>query len=273
MNENNPIPPQIPSPTDAAQRFAEKISESMPPPPPRPGPALLGDDPAERIPIPHIFAAIEALLRQPRRLLFQLRQPGAGKLIISMLCTTAICSLVYGVVAGTFSGGTQLWAAPVKIAAGLLISATICLPSLYIFTCLSGSQARLVEVCGLLAGLLMQMTILLVGFAPIAWIFSQSTESLAWMGILHLIFWFIATLFGVRFITRGFSHTNAKSHAGLNVWIIIFLLVAVQMTTALRPIIGKSDTFLPTQKQFFLGHWLDCLSQSAGGDKRNRGTE
>ena len=194
MNENNPIPPQIPT---------AKPSETMPPPPLQ-GQRPLGDDPAERAPLPHTFAAIEALLRQPRRLLFQLRQPGAGKLIVGMLFTAFICSLVYGVVAGTFSGGTQLWAAPVKIAAGLMISAAICLPSLYIFACLSGSQARLAEVCGLLAGLLMLMTILLVGFAPVAWIFSQSTESLAWMGFLHLMFWFVATLFGGRFMKQDF---------------------------------------------------------------------
>ena len=171
MNEQDPVPPQIPP----------RIPSAYPP--------LLGDDPVERIPIPHAFAAVEALLRQPRRLLFQLRQPGAGKLIAAMLFTALVASLIYGVVAGTFSGGTQLWAAPVKIAAGLMISAAICLPSLYIFTCLSGSQARLIEVTGLLAGLLMLMTILLIGFAPVAWIFSQSTESLAWMGALHLIFW------------------------------------------------------------------------------------
>src|SRR6185436_18282384 len=118
--------------------------------------------------------------------------------------------------------------------------------SLYIFSCLSGSSARLTEIFGFVAGLLMLMTILLVGFAPVAWIFSQSTESIAWMGFLHLIFWFVATLFGVRFMKNGFSHANAKSQAGVNVWICIFLLVALQMTTALRPIIGKSDTFFPT---------------------------
>lgn len=220
---------------------------------------LLGEDPVERVPISHVFGAIEALLRQPRRLLFQLRQPGAGKLIAGMIAVAIFCSLIYGLVAGTFSGGMQLWAAPIKIAGGLLISAAICLPSLYIFACLSGSQARLAEICGLLAGLLMLMTILLVGFAPVAWIFSQSTESTAWMGILHLSFWLVATLFAVRFMKHGFSYTNAKSQAGLNVWIIIFLLVALQMTTALRPIIGKSDTFFPDKKQFFLTHWVNCL--------------
>jgi hypothetical protein len=171
------------------------------------------------------------------------------------------------VVVGAFTGGSQLWVAPVKIVLGMAISALICLPSLYIFTCLSGSQARLVEVCGLLAGLLMLMTILLIGFAPVAWIFSQSTESLAWMGTLHLVFWFIATIFGLRFLEAGFSHSNARSHAGFHTWVVIFLLVAVQMTTALRPILGTADTFLPTEKQFFASHWGDCLKATGNGLK------
>ena len=134
---------------------------------------------------------------------------------------------------------------------------------------MGGSQARLVEVSGLLAGLLMLMTILLIGFAPVAWIFSQSTESLAWMGTLHLIFWFIATCFGLRFLEAGFSHSNARSHAGFHTWVIIFLLVALQMTTALRPILGKADTFLPDKKQFFGTHWAECLK----GQSRSVQTE
>jgi hypothetical protein len=127
----------------------------------------------------------------------------------------------------------------------------------------------LIEVGGLLAGLLMLMTILLIGFAPVAWIFSQSTESLAWMGTLHLIFWFVATLFGVRFMKTGFSHANAKSQAGLNVWVVIFLLVALQMTTALRPLLGKADTFFPTEKKFFIGDWGDCLKSKPDNAKTN----
>ena len=244
MNEQNPALPQVPP----------QIPPVIPP-----APGQLGDDPLERAPISSVVAAIDSILRHPQRVMFQLRQPDAGKLIAKMIFVSIVCSLVYGVVAGTFSGGAQLWAAPVKIAVGLLISALICLPSLYIFTCLSGSQARLVEVCGLLAGLLMLMTILLIGFAPVAWIFSQSTESLPWMGTLHLVFWFIATIFGLRFLETGFSHSNARSHAGFHTWVIIFLLVALQMTTALRPILGTADTFLPTEKQFFGTHWSECL--------------
>jgi predicted PurR-regulated permease PerM len=108
----------------------------------------------------------------------------------------------------------------------------------------------------------MLMTLLLVGFAPIAWLFSQSTGSVAWMGALHLAFWLIATCFGVRFLAHGFSHSHARSRAGLVTWVIIFVLVAVQMTTALRPLVGTGNSFLPTSKQFFLTHWAESLRQT-----------
>ena len=210
------------------------------------------------MPIPNFVGAIEAILRQPRRVMFQLRQPGSGRLIAAMLTVSVVCSLIYGVIAGTFSGGAQLWAAPVKIACGLLISALICLPSLYIFSCLSGSSARLSEVFGLVAGLLLLMTILLIGFAPVAWVFSQSTESVVAMGALHLAFWLIATCFGLRFLSAAFAHYS-HSGDGLKVWIAIFLLVMLQMTAALRPILGTADTFLPKEKQFFISHWMKSL--------------
>jgi len=228
-----------------------------------------GDEPSERVEIPNLIVAIESILRQPRRVIYQLRQPGAGRLMAMMMLVSVACSLVYGVVTGTFSGGTQLWAAPVKIAAGLMISALICLPSLYIFVCLCGSRARLVEVCGLLSGLLMLMTVLLIGFAPVTWVFSQSTESLAWMGALHLFFWFVSTAFGLRFLESGFFDSVGQSRAGFRAWAIIFVIVALQMTTALRPIIGTSDSFLPKEKQFFVPHWSDCLeAQEAPKGKR-----
>jgi hypothetical protein len=224
-----------------------------------PGTAPLGENPGEREPICSPIAAVETILRQPRRLMFQLRQPRSGPLVAGMLLVAAGCCLVYGLVVGTFSMGPQLWAAPLKIIAGLMISALICLPSLYIFTCLSGSEARLAQMSGLLAGLLMLMSILLIGFAPVAWLFSQSTQSVAWMGALHLLFWLVSAFFGLRFLMTGFSHSQGRSKAGLYTWIVIFILVGLQMTTALRPILGKADTFLPTEKKFFVAHWADCL--------------
>ena len=242
-----------------------------PPPLPTSPPVMAGgpggwpgvDAPAgsaeENVPIRGVPRTIEATLRQPGRMMRQLGQPGSGALVATLVAITVVCSLVYGFVAGTFSGGVQLWAAPVKIMTGLLLSTLICLPSLYIFSCLSRSRGGLLEVAGLVAGFLALMTVLLVGFAPVAWVFSQSTNSVAAMGALHLLFWTVATAFGWRFLRQGFMHLQAESAAGLRVWMAIFLLVAVQMTTALRPIIGSADTLLPGEKKFFINHWVECL--------------
>ncbi len=250
MNETNPNPPpQIPP------RFTSSPLPAPPLPPP-------GENPEERVPINSPITAIEAILRQPRRVIYQLRQPGAGALMFYLFAIAMFCAVVYGVIVGTFSGHQQLWIAPAKVAGGLLISALICLPSLYIFTCLSGAQARLTEIFGLVMGMLMLTTILLIGFAPVAWLFSQSTNSVNWMGALHLIFFFIAAIFGLRFLNTAFSHSHARSDAGFITWIVIFMLVVVQMTTALRPIVGTSDTFFPKEKKFFLSYWGECVNSS-----------
>jgi hypothetical protein len=221
------------------------------------------DDPAEREPIADVFSTIEAMLRQPRRLMFHLSQPNARPLIAGLLCIALLSAAVYGLVVGTFSGGAQMWAAPLKIAAGLVLTALICLPSLYIFACLSGSQARLVEIIGVVAGKLALMTVLLIGFAPVAWVFSQSTESVAAMGALHLVFFMVALCFGVRFLISSFDRLSPQTESGpLGVWVIIFLLVAMQMTTALRPIVGSADTFLPAEKKFFASHWYSTVADT-----------
>lgn len=259
MNGQNPTPP-------------ENLVPTTTPPPINPAPvygqygsmAPLGTDPMERTPIVGVFGAVESLLRQPRRVMFQLRQARPGALITSLIIIAVMSAVIYGVVAGTFSGGTQVWAAPVKIVSGLLISALICLPSLYIFSCLGGSHARLVEVLGLIAGLLALMTIMLIGFAPVAWVFSQATKSLVAMGVIHLLFWAVATFFGMRFLNAGFRNfsTGSDSRLGLMVWMVIFIMVSLQMSTALRPILGKADTFLPAaaDKKFFGQHWADCVN-------------
>ena len=268
MNEQNQNPPGIPTPPTPGASGAA----SLPPLIPVMGDAMyhpdeapLGANAIEREPVKGVIGAVEAILRQPRRVMYHLKQPNGGSLTGWLLLIALACSVVYGLVVGTFSAGDQLWAAPVKICVGLLISALICLPSLYIFSCLSGSSARLVEVFGLVAGLLALMTVLLIGFAPVAWVFSQSTKSVVAMGSLHLIFWLVGTCFGLRFLKNGFRHFNARSNSGLGVWVVVFLLVVLQMTTALRPIVGKSDRFLPKadDKQFFITHWMNCLNAEA----------
>ena len=66
QNQNTPVPPLIPPADDPS---------SEPP---------LGTDPVEKTPIAGVMPTFEALLRQPRRVMFQLTQQKALVLIIAM---------------------------------------------------------------------------------------------------------------------------------------------------------------------------------------------
>jgi hypothetical protein len=46
-----------------------------------------------------------------------------------------------------------------------------------------------------------------------------------------------------------------------------FVIVSLQMMTTLRPIVGTSRTFFPTEKKFFLAHWFESMSGPGVGKK------
>ncbi len=129
-----------------------------------------GPTAAELVPIHGLGGVLDALLRRPRRLSHHLSGADAPRLIGLMLLLTVAGAGLYGEVVGTFSGGTQLWAAPAKITGGLLVCGIICLRSLYVFACLAGATARLGDVAGMVAGLFALTTLLLFSSAPaISW--------------------------------------------------------------------------------------------------------
>ena len=241
-------------------------SVATPPPLPRPQLSSPEPDPAELEPVRGIGGTIEALLRRPGGVLHHLHLSEGSRLVAVMILVATLAAAAYGFIVGTFSGGSQLWAAPLKISAGLMFCGVICLPSLYVFACLTGSTARFVDVAGMVAGLMALMTMLLVSFAPVAWVFSQSTESLVSMGTLHLSFWLIATYFGARFLYRGMARLGARGEGAFYFWICLFVVVALQMTTALRPIIGPAGPLLPAVKRSFLQHWSEQLRTESAKD-------
>ncbi len=244
-------------------------SPSVPPDPPASLTSLPGGEGSENPPatgagpLKGWLPVLEALLREPEQVMTGLSGRSAGKTLALLIAITAAGSAVYGFVTGTFSGGMQLWAAPVKLAGGMMASALICLPSLFIFATLGGSTARLVETTGILAGALGLTTILLTGFAPIVWVFSQGTDSLVWMAVLHLCFWLIALTFGLRFLHMAFARL-VRARSGLAIWSFIYILVALQMTASLRPLLGRAETFFPKEKEFFLTHWISTLVEEVG---------
>ena len=234
-----------------------ETSESTTPPP---------LNPKHYIPIPEnpsIRALFEILLRRPKQLAgHKVCDDSSTLLRFGFIALLSI--IVFGFVLGTFAYGNQLWAAPLKLGGGLLFGGLICFPSLYIFSSLAGSHASAARMGGLLGGMLAMAGLLLLGFAPALWIFAQGTASFGFMGFLAIASWLIALLFAFRFIRAALRETGATQNTPLIIWFGIFLLVTLQLSTSLRPILGRSDKLFTTEKKFFLQHWGEQIGESLG---------
>jgi hypothetical protein len=203
----------------------------------------------------------EALLRRPRALVARLAEPNHGA--TGRFALMAVISiLLFGFVLGCFAKHEQLWAAPAKITAGLVFSGLICFPSLYIFSTLAGARVTVSQLAACLAGALALAGLLLLGFAPAVWIFAESTDSFGFMGTLAVGSWIIAVAFSLRFLKSVIFATGGTQKGPLAIWSVVFLLVTLQMTTSLRPILGRSPDRFTQEKKFFLQHWGDTMSGS-----------
>ena len=206
---------------------------------------------------------INKLLKKPLSIVYELEMKNnVGKITCLLLLIATMSFSVFGIVVGTFSWDVQIWAAPLKIVFGLLFSGLICLPSLYIFTCMGGLDAKFSSVSGMLCALMALSGLLLIGFAPVVWLFSVSSTSTTFLGFLLIVLWVICACFGLSLVFRS-GHALGMTNVGhFAVWGLLFLLVNLQMATTLRPIIGSEEKLVNfEEKKFFLSYWSEQMMQ------------
>ncbi|MEO0416974.1 MAG: hypothetical protein AAF226_18705, partial [Verrucomicrobiota bacterium] len=190
--------------------------------------------------------AVDCLLKKPGALLHSIENHSGFKTPAILLVISAAAVALFGLILGLFSMDRQLWMIPAKLGAGLLVTTAITLPSLYIFCCLNGIKVGLRTVTGMLCGGVAMIGLLIFGLAPVTWIFSQSTDSVPFMGSLGVIFWLIAAGFGASFVVRSAKAYGVERTGLIRLWVVIFIFVTLQMTASLRPLVGPAPaSFLP----------------------------
>lgn len=202
-----------------------------------------------------LFQLVDSLLKSPSILIKQIQAERTQYVFRNALILLILSHFIYGIIIGTFSGNTQWIAAPIKVTTGMLLSLFLCYPSLYIFACLSGTKITPTQALTLITTGISLTGILLMGFVPVAFIFTNSIQSLTFMGLIHLFVWAISIYFGLKHILYGLSILGMNKIGLIQLWAIIFIITTLQMTTTLRPILGESDTIITTEKRFFLIHW------------------
>jgi len=204
MNDSH-TPPLIPQPGRAG--LPEGLAAPAGPP---------GDNPEDQAPIPNLVAPLKAILRQPRRSSSKWADPETRTADRGHAFRALLCGLVYGVIVGTFSGGTQVWAAPVRSPAGCSFRPHLFAQPLYLF--LPEAVPRPGPRGGRVGlGLLLSHDRIAHRLcARCFWIFSQSITVRRRDGRAAPAFWGISACFGIRFLNAASRTTPVGTVQGLD---------------------------------------------------------
>jgi hypothetical protein len=220
---------------------------SMPPMPPEPGNRE-----------PDVEGVVAALLKAPSKLADTIAKQEKGLLrsALSLLVVAVICHAVFGVAIGLFAGWPVAAMDAVKVPLIAICSLLICFPSLYVFACVAGSPLTIPQAFALGCSCLAMVGLLLVGLAPVAWLFAVSTQSVPFVVILALAIWLVAIMFAARYVSKLQANALFQRQGGIKMWFLILIVVTLQMTTSMRPMLGETkEGWWTAEKQSFLAHF------------------
>jgi hypothetical protein len=183
-----------------------------------------------------------------------------------LLSTSVGFYALYGLAMGCFASGNSLWQATLKTPLILLSTMAICAPSLYLLLCLSGVAASFRQVVAMVAGVAGLSSVVMVGFAPVAWLFGVSTSSVAFMVLFHTVVWCVALGCGLGLL----SHTvpgGFRDCKSMVAWAAMLLIMCAQMATFYSPLLGVTVTkqFREGNRKFFFQHfYVSMVGETPG---------
>ena len=145
-----------------------------------------------------------------------------------------------------------------------VFSFVLCFPTLYVFATISGSKLSASRLAVL--GLVCTATLgsLLAALAPILWLFSVSTEKVAFIVVLSCFLAALSLVFVARPVAAAAEKGIVVNKAGLHLWLVVFAVVALQTVTLVRPMLAPIGTpRMPEGKCFFLMHFGEAVGHNA----------
>jgi hypothetical protein len=194
-----------------------------------------------------VFASVEWLFRDRTGFFNEIRDRQAlGVKLRDMVVSTAILFSLYGLMMGTSNSLQQALASAVKLPSLFLITLFVCLPTLYFFNLLFGSQLTFRQTSALIMAALNVTAALSLAFASITLTFwltvpDYSAFLLLNVGVLALMSWWGLTFLiqGMRLVHTGYLGIHRRRM--LLFWMLVYAFVGTQMAWALRPFVGSPD--------------------------------
>ena len=118
------------------------------------------------------FGIVETILRNRQQFFEEIREGlGVPEKIRAMLVSSAAFLAVYGAVLGSTHSLWQALSSAAKLPILFLVTSIICIPALYIFSILFGSNQRLHQSIALVLSAITITAVLLLSLAPITFFF------------------------------------------------------------------------------------------------------
>lgn len=185
-------------------------------------------------------------------------------MILSSLCYLAL----FGVVLGMSHSWMQALMSAIKLPMLFLVTLLICLPTLYFFNLLYGSQLTFQQTTTLMMAAVTITGALSLAFASISLFFWLTIgEQYTILILLNVIILGISSWWGLSFLRQGMLHVqrhalDVRQWRILTTWLVIYAFVGTQMAWALRPFFGvPSEPFVVLRSDggTFIGSMFTAL--------------
>jgi hypothetical protein len=191
------------------------------------------------------FYFLDYVLRAQGALFEQIyRQQQLPRIIIAMSILCACLSAIYGATMGMNHSFLLTISSAIKLPLLFLLTALICIPSLYTFNIILGQRFKFLQTIALMSLTLGTTTILLASLAPLSFFFVLTTNNYSFLLLIHVLILALCGLYGVKYLYRGCSYLAFRMEQPLNklllrVWIGIYAIVGMQLGWRLRPFVGS----------------------------------
>lgn len=197
------------------------------------------------------LAVIGPVFQQPRLFFREIREGiRLSEKIGSLLASSAIFLTVYGAILGS---GHPLLSLNVALTVPFLFlsSLVICIPVMYLFDVLTGSQRSLAQVAAVLLTSLCAASTVLFSFSLIIMVYSLTGDliNFVWLNVAIIA---LATLVGLIYVTQGIMQTaivdadhalSRVNHSLHFLWIVLYLAVISQMAWGALAFFQKTGGF------------------------------
>ncbi len=217
------------------------------------------------------FGIVEKILRNRINFFNEIREgiDIPGKLRAMVISSITFFAL-YGAVMGSTHSLWQTLSSGVKLPILFLVTLFVCVPSLYFFSLLFGSNQSLSQGLAVILTGITVTSVLLLSCAPITLFFILSTSQYQFFKLLNVTIFSIAGLMGIIFIYQGMKVVSGQELEGASTrkwvlffWMFVYAFVGGQMAWTIRPFIGAPNTQFELFRQLG-GNFYSDIFRSIG---------